>query len=182
MKKYIAVALAIMSLALSLNAQEVGRVHTIYGEAFGQGFVYGSLHYEQKMKDSYNGYQTAGANLVYMPKIAEFGNGTYYGFGLNWNWIYGKENHHFTTGIGSSIMLSDGADIYSMGMDWYVTPNIGYRYQPRNGGLFLSARINAMIGLAQGNVQSSTLRMNNFETLDIARIFPWPGLALGWSF
>lgn len=83
------------------------------------------------MKESYKGFQTAGVNLVYMPEIAGFGNGTYYGVGLNWNWIYGKGNHHFTTGIGSSLMFSDGVSNFSRGMDWYANPNIGYRYQPR---------------------------------------------------
>jgi len=179
--------LIFINVFVNVNAQKVRRNFTLYGEAFGQGYVYGSLNLEEKVKDTYKGYQTAGASLIYMPERAGFGNGEYLGVGVNYNWVYGKKSHHFTTGIGTTLMLSDGGYInltlHTMVLDFYLTPKLGYRYQKRNGRLFLTATLNAMVGISQSdpNVKEG-LYIADFKTLDIARIFPWPGLGLGWNF
>lgn len=165
------------------NAQEVGRVNTFYLESFGQGFVPASFHYEQKYKETKKGYRSAGIGFVYMPAIFGFGSGTYIGLPIHVNWILGREEHHFFTGMGLTPMFtwSENTLVKNHRSELYLTPKLGYRYQPRNGGLFFSATLNLMVGIFEGDSKSSNLlQFNQGETLGFAPVFPWPGIAIGW--
>lgn len=74
-------------------------------------------------------------------------------FPLMLNYLQGRGPHRAELGLG--VLLGAGEDVYGTG-------TIGYRYQPRDGGLVLRAGITPL--------------------LDNGAVAPWAGLSIGISF
>jgi hypothetical protein len=72
------------------------------------------------------------------------------------HWIFFDGDHHLELGAGASVAPEDDAR--------FLSPSIGYRYHPREGGFLFRA------------VFSPVFRMN-----DPTDALPWAGLSFGWS-
>lgn len=177
------IALLLISILQNSLAQEEKKGRTVYAELFGQGFVPFSFHYEQRGKEINAGYATLGAGLVIMPTA--FGSGYFYGLPLACNWVFGKKKHHFYMGFGVTPMFNKGfyKTPNTPRFDLYISPKIGYRFQTLEKGPFLSVNMNAIMGVFRVNKSATyPIEFRNLDTMGFLRVFPWPGLALGWSF
>jgi hypothetical protein len=185
-------SLIILTLINSVFSQEnnvsnIFERNTIYTEAFGQGFCW-SLNYDRLFNTEKRIMNSYTAGIVYVPESIQFGDGTYYGIPLSYNWLIGKKSHHFELGIGLTSLLVNPnstvrSDFYS-----YFTPKIGYRFQRQQGGLFFRATATPMIALLNVNTHKfGSDKSRSFSTLsNVAGLdyvaFPWPGLSIGYSF
>jgi hypothetical protein len=162
--------------------------NTIYAEAFGQGFCW-SLNYDRLFNTEKRFMNSFTAGLVYVPKSIQFGEGTYFGIPVSYNWLLGKKSHHLELGIGlTSLLVNPYSNNISTYSYTYLTPKIGYRFQRPQGGIFFKATATAMIDLLNVSVhkfEGKTYRnfstMNNVAGIGYA-VFPWPGLSVGYTF
>lgn len=169
------------------EASQTIEINTVYAEAFGQGFCW-SLNYdrlfniEKRIMNSYT------AGIVYVPESIQFGDGTYYGIPLSYNWLIGKKSHHLELGIGLTSLLVNPNSSVKSDFYAYLTPKIGYRFQRPQGGLFFKATATPMIDLLSVNTyKSGSNKSRSFSTLsNVAGLdypaFPWPGLSIGYTF
>ena len=102
-------SLIILTLINSVFSQEnnvsnIFERNTIYTEAFGQGFCW-SLNYDRLFNTEKRIMNSYTAGIVYVPESIQFGDGTYYGIPLSYNWLIGKKSHHFELGIGLTSLL-----------------------------------------------------------------------------
>jgi hypothetical protein len=169
------------------NVSNTFEKNTIYTEAFGQGFCW-SLNYDRLFNTEKRIMNSYTAGIVYVPESIEFGDGTYYGIPLSYNWLIGKKSHHLELGIGLTSLLVNPNSIVKSDFYAYLTPKIGYRFQRPQGGLFFRATATPMIDLLSVNTyKSGSNKSRGFSTLsnvaglDYA-VFPWPGLSIGYSF
>jgi hypothetical protein len=139
--------------------------NAVYFELLGPGILY-SLNYDYRITERL----AIRAGFTHWT-ISFFGESTVTGFPIMMNYLSGKNNRHFEAGIGfvptldseeknSWFSVEDHqkkeTDITVIG-----TINLGYRYQPRNGGLVF--RI-------------------NFSPLFGPIIIPWVGMSFGYGF
>jgi hypothetical protein len=169
------------------NVSNTFEKNTIYTEAFGQGFCW-SLNYDRLFNTEKRIMNSYTAGIVYVPESIQFGDGTYYGIPLSYNWLIGKKSHHLELGIGLTSLLVNPNSIVKSDFYAYLTPKIGYRFQRPQGGLFFRATATPMIDLLSVNTyKSGSNKSRGFSTLsnvvglDYA-VFPWPGLSIGYSF
>lgn len=190
MKKHL---LFILILAFSLQsfAQQKStnfpiERNTIYAEAFGQGFCY-SLNYDRLFNVDKKVFNSFTVGMTYAPKKLEFGDGSYFGIPVSYNWLFGEKSHHLELGVGFTGMLvnsrynNNSSTFYT-----YLTPKIGYRFQRPQGGLFLKVTATPMIDLVSFRKQEGgPIRLNSAFS-DVAglgyRAFPWPGFSIGYTF
>lgn len=164
--------------------------NTIHAEAFGQGFCW-SLDYDRLFNTEKRIINSFTVGLVYVPKSIQFGEGTYYGIPISYNWLFGKKNHHLELGIGLTSLVvrkEYGDPVVSLSSYTYLTPKIAYRYQRHQGGLFFKATATLMVDLLStttynfsGEAYRVFSTMNNVAGLDYP-VFPWPGLSIGYTF
>ena len=161
--------------------------NTVYAEAFGQGFCW-SLNYDRLFNTEKRIMNSYTAGIVYVPQSIQFGDGTYYGIPLSYNWLIGKKSHHLELGVGLTSLLVNPNSIVKSDFYAYLTPKIGYRYQRPQGGLFFKATATPMIDLLSVNTHKfGTTKSRSFSTLsNVAGLdypaFPWPGLSIGYTF
>lgn len=161
--------------------------NTVYAEAFGQGFCW-SLNYDRLFNTEKRIMNSYTAGIVYVPKSIQFGDGTYYGIPLSYNWLIGKKSHHLELGVGLTSLLVNPNSSIKSDFYAYLTPKIGYRFQRPQGGLFFKATATPMIDLLSVNTyKSGTTKSRSFSTLsNVAGLeypaFPWPGLSIGYTF
>ncbi len=163
------------------------KIHTIYAEAFGQGFCY-SLNYDKLVNLDKKFMNSYTLGIVYVPDFIDFGIGTYIGIPVSYNWLLGKKSHHLELGIGftSQVVFS----VYGTNRTYfynYLNPKFGYRFQKPNGGIFCRITANAMIDLLsvrligqKGSRSHSISALNDVGGIDYG-IFPWPGISLGYT-
>lgn len=186
------ILLFFLSLPLLANAQSplpdsLIKRNTVYGEAFGQGLLY-SLSYDRlhllhkNFKTSYTG------GLIIIPYSLRIGGGSYYGIPVSYNFLYGRKSHYLELGLGlTAVVGNDFSTGEEIGVPFsymysYFTPKIGYRMQPRRGGLFFRFTFSPMIAFI--NYEYRYYRwdfFNNVAGLSYPA-FPWPGLSLGATF
>ena len=169
------------------NVSNTFERNTIYTEAFGQGFCW-SLNYDRLFNTEKRIMNSYTAGIVYVPESIQFGDGTYYGIPLSYNWLIGKKSHHLELGIGLTSLLVNPNSSVKSDFYAYLTPKIGYRFQRPQGGLFFRATATPMIDLLNVNTyKSGSNKSRSFSTLsNVAGLdypaFPWPGLSIGYSF
>ncbi len=169
------------------NVSNTFEKNTIYTEAFGQGFCW-SLNYDRLFNTEKRIMNSYTAGIVYVPESIQFGDGTYYGIPLSYNWLIGKKSHHLELGIGLTSLLVNPNSTVSTDFYAYLTPKIGYRFQRPQGGLFFRATATSMIDLLSVNTHKfGSEKSRSFSTLsNVAGLgyvaFPWPGLSIGYSF
>jgi len=169
------------------NVNNTLEKNTIYTEAFGQGFCW-SLNYDRLFNTEKRIMNSYTAGIVYVPESIQFGDGTYFGIPLSYNWLIGKKSHHLELGIGLTSLLVNPNSSVKSDFYAYLTPKIGYRFQRPQGGLFFRATATPMIDLLNVHTQKfvsdksrSFSTLSNVAGLDYA-VFPWPGLSIGYSF
>ncbi|MFH1004871.1 MAG: hypothetical protein V1781_05185 [Bacteroidota bacterium] len=156
--------------------------NTIYAEAFGQG-LNSSLsfdrlyHLNKKIKTSFT------AGIVIVPIAEGFGDGSYFGVPVSYNFIFYKKSHHIEIGLGFTIL--GGKDIFNWSYYYsYFTPKIGYRFQRHQGGLFFRATLTPMIAFINAYFEKDNYRnfeyFTNVVNIDYP-IFPWAGLSIGYT-
>jgi len=161
--------------------------NTVYAEVFGQGFCW-SLNYDRLFNTEKRIMNSYTAGIVYVPESIQFGDGTYYGIPLSYNWLIGKKSHHLELGIGLTSLLVNPNSSVKSDFYAYLTPKIGYRFQRPQGGLFFKATATPMIDLLSVNTyKSGTTKSRSFSTLSNVvgldyPAFPWPGLSIGYTF
>ncbi len=211
MKKLFIQSLLCLSPIL-FQAQEntkssVVKRNTIYFEAFGQG-LYNSFSYDRlylKADKKYMNSFAAGITIIPHPELLVLG------IPVSYNYLFGKNKHHFELGIGLTAMyLREGrisatesyTDINGVNVSnhfmahqnnfySYFTPKIGYRFQKPAGGLFFRicftpaiAGINVIGGTRGG---SSTNMPNQIQYFNAAaffepyKIIPWAGFGIGYT-
>lgn len=161
--------------------------NTIYAEAFGQGFC-GSVNYDRIIKTNNSWSHSVSAGFTFVPKSIGFGDGTYVGIPISYNWLLGRKSHHLDLGLGiTCFAVNPNSDEIS---HFYTTfsPKISYRFQRPQGGLFLKATALVMfdaLNATSYKFTTSTYRrysyLNNVVGLGYFA-FPWPGLSLGYTF
>ncbi len=162
--------------------------NTIYAEAFGQGFCW-SMNYDRLINTHKKVYNSFTVGVVYVPKQIQFGDGSYFGVPVSYNWLFGKKSHHLELGVGitglaskSDYGLTTINNFYT-----YLTPKIGYRFQRPQGGLFLKVTATPMIDLVSFRSQGAngSMRISSLFS-DVAGLgytaFPWPGFSIGYTF
>jgi hypothetical protein len=191
MKKAVAITIFFTSV-LSVFGQEKNPAsnlerNTIYAEAFGQGFCY-SLNYDRLFNADKRFMNSFTAGFVYVPKSMGFGDGTYIGVPLSYNWLLGKKSHHLELGVGLTALLVNPNSNTVTDFYTYLTPKIGYRYQRPSGGLFFKATLTPMIDVMhvstykfEAGKTRNFSSFNNVVGLGYAA-FPWPGLSIGYTF
>ena len=161
--------------------------NTVYAEAFGQGFCW-SLNYDRLFNTEKRIMNSYTAGIVYVPQSIQFGDGTYYGIPLSYNWLIGKKSHHLELGVGLTSLLVNPNSSVKSDFYTYLTPKIGYRFQRPQGGLFFKATATPMIDLLSVNTyKSGSNKSRSFSTLSNVvgldyPAFPWPGLSIGYTF
>jgi hypothetical protein len=127
--------------------------------------------------------------MVYVPKLMQFGEGTYFGVPVSYNWLLGKKSHHLELGLGiTGLYAQPSHSATTTNFYTYLTPKIGYRYQRPTGGLFFKATATPMIDLLSVNTNKiDGFNQRIFSTLgNVAGlnygIFPWPGASIGYTF
>ena len=187
----------LLSFANSISAQEKqinfpNEKNTIYAEAFGQGFCW-SLNYDRLLNTDKKVFNSFTAGVVYVPNQIQFGDGSYFGVPVSYNWLFGKKSHHLELGVGITGMAVK-SDFGLFGLSTtnhfytYLTPKIGYRFQRPQGGLFLKVTATPMIDLVSfsnewsnnGSLRISSLFSNVLGLYYPA--FPWPGFSIGYTF
>jgi len=162
--------------------------NSIYAEAFGQGFCW-SLNYDRLINTESTFMNSFSVGVVYVPESLQFGDGTYAGIPVSFNWLLGKKSHHLELGIGLTLLMVKPYYYNFMTSYYaYLSPKISYRFQRPQGGLFFRASATAMVDLINVRIykyQQGTFHhfstMNDVVGLGYA-IFPWPGLSIGYTF
>ncbi len=170
--------------------------HTVYAEVFGQGFS-GSLNYDLLFNSTGNWKRSFTIGAVVIPKSLGFGDGAYIGVPVSYNWLYGKKRSFLELGIGLTTQAVDDrfhtefegeshqafSRLYT-----YLTPKIGYRFQPYKSGLFFRATLTPHIAVVNstwstrgGSLTSSSYFFNNVFNIG-NRAIPWFGFSLGYTF
>ncbi|MDD2982586.1 MAG: hypothetical protein PHQ74_04280 [Crocinitomicaceae bacterium] len=162
--------------------------NTIYAEAFGQGFAW-SLNYDRIFNTDKTFMNSVTAGFVFVPDVVEFGDGTYLGIPVSYNWILGKKSHHLELGVGLTAMYVNSYASYNdQFLYLYASPKISYRFQRPQGGLFFRASATAMIDLLTVS-NSNHLGFSRFSISTLSDVvgigypvFPWPGVSVGYTF
>lgn len=162
--------------------------NTVYLEAFGQGFAW-SANYDRLFNTEKTFMNSLTVGLVFVPQSIDFGDGTYVGTPVSFNWLLGKKSHHLELGIGVTPMYVQSRYASKSQMLYvYASPKIGYRYQRPSGGMFFKATATALVDLFHfERYNFAQSRINNFSTMDDVLglgypVFPWPGLSVGYTF
>lgn len=176
----------------SLFGQQVennlGKKHSIYAEVFGQGFS-GSLNYDMLFNRDRKWKKSFTVGIVFTPKAFDFGDGTYFGIPVSYNWLYGKKRNFLELGVGLTTQACKNvSEVNPFSIYTYLTPKIGYRFQAFNNGIFFRATITPHIALLNsdfrnwgGKTSSGSYVFNNVLNLDYP-VFPWVGFSLGYTF
>lgn len=190
---------AITSVFAQENINPVNPIknkHTVYLEIFGQGFA-GSLNYDLLFNSAGNWKRSFTIGAVVVPKSLGFGDGAYLGVPVSYNWLYGKKRSFLELGIGLTTQAVDNFASINMegesknsfsSMYTYLTPKLGYRFQPYKSGLFFRATLTPHVALVNtkwntrnGALSTSNTFFNNVMNLGY-RAFPWFGVSLGYTF
>lgn len=172
--------------------------HTVYAEVFGQGFS-GSLNYDLLFNSDKKWKRSFTIGIIATPRAFQFGNGAYLGLPVSYNWLYGKKRNFLELGIGLTtqmgqqlvLMINDPnyhqPDGFSV-IYTYLTPKIGYRFQPENSGLFLRATLTPHLALVStefdfrnGKLITGNTFFKDFMDTGIPA-FPWVGASVGYTF
>ncbi|MEN9999950.1 MAG: hypothetical protein RI922_2940 [Bacteroidota bacterium] len=183
--------------------------HTIYVEAFGQG-LYDAISYDRLIVQGPKHVTSFSAGLTIVPTKDLF----VAGLPLSYNWLLGKRNHFLELGLGLSAMYlvegnvhfstttndSNGNPITIERMGYiphfysYFTPKIGYRFQQKEGGLFLRATLTPAVAMVNYDGMlveyGSQMKYNSFSGFSFFReaaffpfrVFPWAGISVGYTF
>lgn len=166
--------------------------HTVYAELFGQGFS-GSLNYDLMFNSEKKWKRSLAVGIIAVPRSLGFGDGAYIGVPVSYNWLLGTKRSYLELGIGLTTQIGED---YNLGSDQkrlsnmytYITPKIGYRFQPSKSGLFFRATLTPHIALVNtnfsvrnGSLMTASTFFNNFMNLGY-RAFPWFGVSLGYTF
>lgn len=183
--------------------------HTIYVEAFGQG-LYDAISYDRLIVQGPKYLTSVSAGLTVLPTKDLFVAGV----PLSYNWLIGKRNHFFELGLGLTFMYLVEGNVHFSATNSdsngnlitietvgyiphfysYLTPKIGYRYQPKNGGFFARATLTPAVAMVNydgmlveyGSYQkySSFSGFTFFQEAAIFpfRVFPWAGISFGYTF
>ncbi|AEA43464.1 hypothetical protein [Fluviicola taffensis] len=166
--------------------------HTIYAEVFGQGFS-GSLNYDLLFNSEKKWKRSLTVGIIAVPRSFGFGDGAYIGLPVSYNWLFGNKRSHLELGIGLTTQIGED---YIFGSDQrrfsriytYLTPKIGYRFQPYKTGIFFRATLTPHVSLVNtdfsvrnGSLTTGSSFFNNFMNLGY-RAFPWFGVSLGYTF
>ena len=170
--------------------------HTVYAELFGQGFS-GSLNYDLLFNSNRKWKRSFTIGVVAVPRSAGFGDGAYLGVPVSYNWHYGKKRSHLELGIGLTTQFIDSYQFTQNGelsktlfanMYTYVTPKLGYRFQPYKSGLFFRATLTPHIALVNTNwnTRNGTLTTSNDFFRNVVNlgspVLPWFGVSVGYTF
>lgn len=162
--------------------------NTIYAEAFGQGLCW-SMNYDRLLNTDKKVFNSFTVGVVYVPKQIQFGDGSYFGVPVSYNWLFGKKSHHLELGVGITGLASksDYGSTTINNFYTYLTPKIGYRFQRPQGGFFLKVTATPMIDLVSFRSQGAngSMRISSLFS-DVAGLgypaFPWPGFSIGYTF
>lgn len=204
MKKNLFIIILQLTLINSVSAQgtinpitPIKNKHSVYAELFGQGFA-GSLNYDLLFNSTGNWKRSFTIGVVAVPRSFDFGDGAYIGVPVSYNWLYGKKRSFLELGIGLTTQAVDNYVYPGAGFEGsrqafssiytYITPKLGYRFQPYKSGLFFRATLTPHIALVNtnwstrsGSLTSSSYFFNNVLNLG-NRAFPWFGVSLGYTF
>ena len=192
MKTLCTVTLIILGINVATGQDNTSKENiernTIYAEAFGQGFCW-SLNYDRLINLDKKVINSYSIGLVYVPESIEFGDGTYYGIPVSYNWLFGKKNHHLELGLGlTSLIVNPYWNDFSTNYYVYFTPKLGYRFQRPQGGVFFRATATPMVDILNARTDKSENKTyRNFSTFNNVAglgyaMFPWPGLSVGYTF
>lgn len=169
------------------RSEDINR-NTVYLEAFGQGFGY-SLNYDRLLNTDKTFMNSLTVGLTFIPQTTEFGDGIYLGVPVSYNWILGRNSHHLELGVGLTPMFVKSRYYPSSGRFYfYASPEISYRFQRPQGGVFFRVTATGFIDLFHlekqnlvGGSKYSISSMTDVLGLDYP-IFPWPGISVGYTF
>ena len=143
---------------------------------FATSFSVGATYWEQNYKGSFSYY----SNLYGMP--------------ISFNFLVGKKNHQFESGIGiSEFYGTAGSNFYIMvdeekSITTMLSLKLGYRYQRPTGGMFFRATFTPLI---QGwEYKSIKIIKDDFDVSNINTVktevdkigfIPWAGISIGYT-
>lgn len=194
----ILIQLALMTPLFSQeNETPIKNKHTVYAELFGQGFS-GSLNYDLLFNSTKKWKRSLTVGIIAVPKSFGFGDGAYIGVPVSYNWLFGTKRSYLELGIGLTTQAVDDryngngltgesnkpfSSIYT-----YITPKLGYRFQPYKTGIFFRATMTPHVSLVNTNwnsrngaLSTSSVFFQNVMNLGY-RAFPWFGVSLGYTF
>lgn len=134
---FLLLALCLVSEARAQNAPPVHNL--VYAEALGNALYGGSVNYERMLAPRFS---------------ARLGASPFGSFPVMLNYLPGQGNHAAEVGVG---VLLGASDENLLG-----TGTLGYRYQPREGGMVFRAGWTPLIGAAG--------------------VATWAGVSLGFAF
>ncbi len=200
MKTTIFLILAQWAFVLASFSQEsetpIKNKHTVYAELFGQGFS-GSLNYDLLFNSKRKWKRSFTIGIVAVPRSAGFGDGAYLGIPVSYNWLLGTKRSFLELGIGLTTQFIDsykysengeGSKTLFASMYTYVTPKLGYRFQPYKSGVFFRATLTPHIALVNTNWNTrngALFTSNNFfrNVVNIGSpVLPWFGVSVGYTF
>ena len=198
MKKAILIIIQ-LALVTPLFSQEVEtpvnsikNKHTVYAELFGQGFS-GSLNYDLLFNSQKKWKRSLTVGIIAVPRSLGFGDGAYIGVPVSYNWLFGTKRSYLELGVGLTTQIGEDSGFESgqkrlSRIYTYLTPKIGYRFQPYKTGIFLRATLTPHIALVNtdfsvrnGSLMTANSFFNNFMNLGY-RAFPWFGVSVGYTF
>ncbi|MNU52185.1 hypothetical protein D3C71_411910 [compost metagenome] len=201
MKKNLILLLAYLAFGTPIFSQEnetpIKNKHTVYLEIFGQGFS-GSLNYDLLFNSDRKWRTSLTTGIIAIPRSLGFGDGTYLGIPVSYNWLYGKKRNLLELGIGLTTQLGEGYSFEngSIGtpkkslsaLYTYITPKLGYRFQPDKHGVFFRATltphlalVNTRFSARNGSLTTNHTFFQNFMNVGYGA-FPWFGASIGYTF
>lgn len=196
-------------LSFSQLQNDSYKKNNLYVEFLGQGFI-GSLNYDRLfdtegiVKKSYSIGGIYASDIKNFQFLNSYPYPNTYNFGLpiSYNILIGKKNSYLEFGIGLSTFYFHGNVYIQEGFcgthfpseynakvknfNFYFNPKIGYRYQRKNGGLFLKATFSPNINLI--NIDNVTRlyvdrKYTTIKYLDkYKNLILWPGFSFGFTF
>lgn len=147
--KILSLTFILLAITVTSTGQEVNHSkNTVYYELGGTGWGIFSLNYDRLIPINETVSFAPGLGM----SISNFVSTSYtyhigdYQFFIPWqaNFIFGRTNHHFETGIGMPIAIwteKYGEQKFGLRGEVYVL-RFGYRYQPNDSGIIVRASIN----------------------------------------
>ncbi len=136
--------------SIKLDAQEAGRAHSVYLEAFGAGAAY-SGNYDFRFAEKQDGLGLR-AGIGY----TAVGGSSFLSVPVLLNFITGKGKHFFEAGLGASfvsfkdsnppLFYSEDVFLFDHGSRFWGMMNFGYRKQPVGKGFIFRAGISPVFG------------------------------------
>lgn len=169
MKNIFAILLCVALFRSTLAAQEGLSRHAVYAELGGPGLLY-SLNYERRVGGVWSIRGGASVFAVRHPEPEDPGH-VYAILPLSCHYLRGEGSHLLDLGAGPAVGWSWNESTGESVPEYLISLHIGYRFQPRRGGVSFQAAFTPFL------FPDEWMRKNSKFA-----VYPWFGIGVGYGF